>query len=145
VTFFESFSNEHPGMFPSSVTRTVNGKSVTAIEPVKEGSDIQSIFFDMWRSDHPDVVLTPVPGDMVTTSGSGLDPNITLENAEFQLDRVSQRWTADTKRDPAAIRTEIEGMLQANAWAPLGGLAGEKLINVLQVNLELREKYGEPK
>jgi potassium-transporting ATPase KdpC subunit len=145
VTFFESFSKEHPGMFPSSVTRTVGGKSVTAIEPVKEGSDIQSIFFETWREDHPDVALTAVPGDQVTTSASGLDPHITLQNAESQLDRVSQKWAADTKRDPAVVRNEIEQILQAHAWAPLGGLAGEKLINVLQVNLELRQRYGEPK
>jgi K+-transporting ATPase ATPase C chain len=145
VTFYESFSKEHPGMFPSAVTRTVNGKSETTIEPVKEGSDIQSIFFDMWRQDHPDVALADIPGDMVTTSGSGLDPHITLENAEYQLDRVSQAWAADTKRDPSAVRHEIEQTLQANAWAPLGGLAGEKLINVLQVNLELRARYGAPK
>jgi potassium-transporting ATPase KdpC subunit len=145
VTFFESFSKEHPGMFPSAVTRTVGGKSVTSIEPVKEGSDIQSIFFDMWRQDHPDVALADVPGDQVTTSGSGLDPHITLQNAESQLDRVSQKWAGDLKRDPAAVRGEIEHILQTHAQAPLAGLAGERLINVLQVNLELRQRYGEPK
>jgi K+-transporting ATPase ATPase C chain len=145
VVFFESFSKEHPGMFPSAVTRTVNGKSVTAIEPVKEGSDIQSIFFDMWRQDHPDAALQEVPGDMVTTSASGLDPHITLENAEVQLDRVAAKWAADTKRDPAAVRKEIEQILQTHAGAPLHGLAGEKMINVLQINLELRSRYGAPR
>ncbi len=145
VAFFESFSKEHPGTFPSAVTRTVTGKSVTEIEPVKEGSDIQSIFFDMWRQDHPDAALRDVPGDMVTTSASGLDPDITLENAESQLDRVASKWAADTKRDPSAVRKEVEQILEQNSWAPLGGLAGEKLINVLQVNLELRERFGSPR
>ena len=98
----------------------------------------------MWRQDHPDAELKDVPGDMVTTSGSGLDPDITLENAEYQLDRVANKWAADLNRDPAAVRAEIEQVLQANASAPLGGLAGEKLINVLQVNLALRTRYGEP-
>ena len=51
VLFFENFSNDHPGMFPSSVTKTgADGKPVTDIEPVSAGSDIQSIFFDMWRA-----------------------------------------------------------------------------------------------
>ena len=51
VLFFENFSNEHPGMFPSSVTKTgADGKPVTDIEPVSAGSDIQSIFFDTWRA-----------------------------------------------------------------------------------------------
>jgi potassium-transporting ATPase KdpC subunit len=145
VVFFENFSKDNPGKFPSAVTHTgADGKSTTAIEPVKDGSDVQSIFFDMWRQDHADADLQDVPGDLVTTSGSGLDPHITLQNAEFQLDRVSAKWAADTKRDPAAVRGEIEQILQANASAPLAGLAGEKMVNVLEVNLELRNKYGAP-
>jgi K+-transporting ATPase ATPase C chain len=111
---------------------------------VSTGTDIQSNFFDMWRPDNPDADLQNVPGDYLTTSGSGLDPNITLANAEYQLDRVASKWAADLKRDPAAVRAEIEQILQANASAPFGGLAGEKLVNVLQVNLELRNKYGAP-
>ena len=81
---------------------------------------------------------------MVTTSGSGLDPHITLENAEYQLDRVASKWATDTKRDPAQVRSEIEQILQIEAFAPLGGLVGEKMINVLQVNLELTKHYGAP-
>jgi K+-transporting ATPase ATPase C chain len=98
----------------------------------------------MWRQDHADVALQDVPGDMVTTSGSGLDPHITLQNAEYQLDRVSSKWAADTKADPAKVRAEIEQLLQDKAFAPFGGLAGEKMINVLEVNLELRKHYGAP-
>ena len=145
VVFFENFSRDYPGRFPSAVTHTgADGKPQSALEPVKDGADVQSIFFDMWRQDHSDVALQNVPGDMVTTSASGLDPDITLQNAEFQLDRVAAKWAADTKRDPATVRAEIEKILQKNTSAPLGGLAGEKFINVLEVNLQLREKYGAP-
>jgi K+-transporting ATPase ATPase C chain len=112
------------------------------IQPVASGSDVQSIFFDMWRQDHADADLANVPGDMVTTSGSGLDPHITLDNAEYQLDRVVSKWATDTKRNPAEVRTEIEQILQTDTFAPLGGLVGEKMINVLQVNLELAKRYG---
>ena len=70
VLFFETFSNDHPGMFPSSVTKTgADGKPVTDIEPVSAGSDVRSMFFDMWRADHPDVALNDVPGDLVTLEG----------------------------------------------------------------------------
>jgi K+-transporting ATPase ATPase C chain len=145
VVFFETFSKENPGRFPSAVTANgPDGKPVTTIQPVKEGSDIQSTFFDMWRQDHPDVELQDVPGDMVTTSGSGLDPHITLQNAEYQLDHVAAKWAADVKRSQPVVRAEIEKILQDHAFAPLGGIAGEKMINVLQVNLELRKKYGAP-
>jgi potassium-transporting ATPase KdpC subunit len=144
VLFFENFSKDNPGRFPSAVTETKNGKSVTSIEPVKEGSDIQSNFFDMWRQEHADADLQDVPGDMVTTSGSGLDPHITMENAEYQLDRVASKWAQDTKRDPAKVRQQIEEILQEKAFAPFGGLAGEKMVNVLEINLELRKRFGAP-
>jgi K+-transporting ATPase ATPase C chain len=144
VLFFENFSKDNPGRFPSAVTETKNGKSVTSIQPVKEGSDIQSNFFDMWRQEHADADLQDVPGDMVTTSGSGLDPHVTMENAEYQLDRVASKWAQDTKQDPAKVRQQIEEILQRKSFAPLGGLAGEKMINVLEVNLELRKHFGKP-
>jgi K+-transporting ATPase ATPase C chain len=145
VVFFETFSKENPGQFPSAVThQAADGKTVTEIQPVKEGTDIQSIFFDTWRQEHAEADLEEVPGDMVTTSGSGLDPHITLQNAQYQLDRVATKWAQDTKRDPAQVRQEIDQILKEKAWAPLGGLAGEKVINVLEVNLELRKRYGAP-
>jgi potassium-transporting ATPase KdpC subunit len=145
VIFFDDFSRENPGRFPSTVTRTrSDGKPEIRIEPIKEGSDIQSVFFDMWRQDHPDADLQDIPGDLLTTSGSGLDPHITLKNAEYQLDRVAAKWAAASRRDLCAVREEIERTLQQNSVAPLGGLAGEKLVNVLEVNLELRKRYGAP-
>jgi K+-transporting ATPase ATPase C chain len=145
VVFFETFSNEHPGMFPSAVAKTgADGKATTSIEPVKTGSDIQSIFFDMWRADHPDAALNDVPGDLVTASASGLDPDITLANAEFQLDRVAAKWADDKKLKVDDVRKDIEGLLQEKAYAPWGGTIGEKLVNVLGLNLELHKRYGDP-
>jgi K+-transporting ATPase ATPase C chain len=112
---------------------------------VKDGSDIQSNFFDMWRQENPEADLQDVPGDLVMASGSGLDPDITLQNAEFQLDRVSAKWAGDVKRDTGEVRKEIDQILQGNASAPFGGLVGEKFVNVLEVNLELCKRYGAPK
>jgi potassium-transporting ATPase KdpC subunit len=163
IVFFETFSKENPGKFFTTVTAAPttapttapdvatsapatapSTAPVTTVQVINTGSDIQSTFFDMWRQDQADASLQDVPGDMVTTSGSGLDPHITLQNAEFQLDRVASKWADDTKRNAADVRKEIEQMLQDKANAPLGGLAGEKMINVLEVNLLLRQKYGAP-
>jgi K+-transporting ATPase ATPase C chain len=145
IVFFDNFSKQYPGKFPSAVTTQLpNGKSQAVIQPVKDGSDIQANFFDMWRQEHADIALADVPGDMVTTSGSGLDPHITMQNAEYQLDRVAAKWATDTKRDPGQTRMEIQQILQADSFAPLDGLVGEKMINVLQVNLELTKRYGTP-
>lgn len=145
VLFFETFSGENPGKFPFAVIHAAaDGKTQTSIEPVGAGTDIQSIFFDMWRQEHPDADIQDVPGDLVTTSASGLDPHITLQNAEFQLERVALAWAAKKKTDASVIRKDIEKILQKNAAAPWDGLIGEKFVNVLEVNLELCKLYGAP-
>jgi len=145
VAFFESFSKENPGKFPSAVdVPTADGKTQSVIQPVGTGSDVQSTFFDMWRQEHPDVALQEVPADMVMASGSGLDPHISLENAHFQLERVAGKWASDLKRSPADVQKEIEGILQEHTSAPFGGLFGEPIVNVLEVNLDLQKHFGEP-
>jgi potassium-transporting ATPase KdpC subunit len=71
----------------------------------------------------------PIPVDLVTTSGSGLDPHITPANAEFQLPRVSRErgLTEDQVRQIVARFTEGRQF----------GFLGEPRVNVLLVNLEL--------
>jgi len=83
-----------------------------------------------------------IPADAVTTSASGLDPDITLENAFFQLDRVASHWAARLKRDPFTVRNEIKTLLEKKSRAPFEGLFGEKIVNVLEVNLALRKQYA---
>jgi K+-transporting ATPase ATPase C chain len=145
VAFFASYSKAHPGMFPSAVeTAAEDGKIEKKIQPVNQGTDIQGIFFDMWRSENADADLAPVPADMVMSSGSGLDPHITLKNALYQLDRVAAKRAADTGRPVDTVRQEIEKMLHENAHAPLGGLVGVDLVNVLEINLLLRERFAGP-
>ncbi len=68
VVFFQNFAEENPGKFPGPA---VQGKGPeTGIQPVSTGPEIQSMFFDMWREDHPDAGLRDLPGDLVTTSYS---------------------------------------------------------------------------
>lgn len=144
--FFASFSKENPGKFPSAVEHatTESGKTEKSIEPVDEGVDIQSIFFDMWRQEHADAHLEPVPADMVMASGSGMDPHITLQNAQYQLGRVAAKWAETTQRDESKIRREIEAMLKEKSESPLAGIAGVPLVNVLEINLALRSRYSAP-
>jgi K+-transporting ATPase ATPase C chain len=142
VDFFTSFSHDHPGTFPAAVEhKLADGKTEKRIEPVKEGTDIQATFFDLWRQEHADADLESVPADMVMASGSGLDPHITLKNALYQLDRVAGKWAAITRLEPAEVRREIKSLLERSAAAPFDGLVGVGLINVLEVNLELRQLY----
>jgi K+-transporting ATPase ATPase C chain len=144
--FFADFSKAHPGTFPSPVQhKRPDGKTEKKIEPVKESSDIQTDiqagFFDMWLQEHPDVDLQRVPADMVMASGSGLDPDITLDNARWQLDRVAAAWAKKTGADPVKLHQEIEQLLRDKSQAPLHGLVGVPLVNVLEVNLALKDRY----
>ena len=143
VPFFVSYSHEHPGTFPSIVEhKAADGKTEKKVEPVKEGSDIQSAFFDMWLAAHKDADLEPVPADMVMASGSGLDPHITLANARWQLDqRVAGAWAKKTGGNEAQLHHEIEQLLNEQSQAPLAGLVGVPLVNVLEINLTLKGKY----
>jgi K+-transporting ATPase ATPase C chain len=136
----DSFVKVHPGMWPCTVDEEKDGKKVKVIKPDNKGDDIKGIFFDMWLQEHPDVKLEPVPADLVMASGSGLDPHITLKNARYQLDRVAGAWAAKIGAKEAAVRGEIENLLKEKQEAPLGGLAGVPLVNVLEVNLSLAER-----
>lgn len=143
VVFFEKWSKESPGTWPALVDHAADdGTTTKAMEPTKDGEEVQGVFFDMWRQDHPDVALQDVPGDLVTTSGSGLDPHITLDNAMYQLDGVAGEWARQTKADPAQVKSEIRKLLEGVAVAPLGGSAGVPMVNVLEVNLALAKRYG---
>ncbi len=140
VPFFAGFSKAHPGTFPSIVEhKTADGKTVKAVEPVKQGSDIQSIFFDMWLSAHPEATLAPVAADAVTASASGLDPDITLDNALAQIPRIAEarhNQNLDPERIYRVLRDNTEGR-------DLGFL-GEPRVNVLQLNLALNRRFGRP-
>ncbi len=70
-----------------------------------------------------------VPIDLVTTSGSGLDPEISPAGAQYQVARIARLRGLSTE--------QVQGVILAHTQGPQAGLFGEPRVNVLQVNLAL--------
>lgn len=84
-----------------------------------------------WKKQNRAVPVTEVPLDLVTNSGSGLDPDISPQAAFVQVDRISKITNIPKKTLNQLIKDQTEG-------AALG-LFGEDRVNVLKLNLELQK------
>src|SRR5262249_55211484 len=140
--FFADYARTRPGRWPAP-----GGDSMWKAA---------AVFFDAWRQEHPTADLVEVPADMVTASGSGVDPHIPLQNAHYQARyRMAAAWARKLAKEKnldadggrlkeieVKAHREIGRLAEDLASAPLGGLVGVRLVNVLEANLALPKRMA---
>ncbi|WP_340023443.1 potassium-transporting ATPase subunit KdpC [Paenibacillus sp. FSL K6-1096] len=84
-----------------------------------------------WQLDNPGVPVSKLPVDLITNSGSGLDPHISPAAALVQIPRISKLTGISADRLEALVAEHTEGRDL--------GLFGEKRVNVLKLNVALKE------
>ncbi|MFD0673792.1 potassium-transporting ATPase subunit KdpC [Cohnella sp. GCM10027633] len=85
---------------------------------------------EAWKLANPDVPVSKLPIDLVTNSGSGLDPHITPASAEVQIPRIGKLTGVSAERLQALVDEHTEGRDL--------GVFGEPRVNVLKLNIGLQ-------
>ncbi len=89
---------------------------------------------EQWKTANPDVSVSKLPIDLVTNSGSGLDPHITPASARVQIPRISALT--------GISQEQLDHLVTSHTESRDLGLFGEPRVNVLKLNLELLELGG---
>lgn len=86
---------------------------------------------EMIKEANPDATMDAIPVELVTCSGSGLDPHISPAAAEYQVPRIAETNNMSEE--------EVREVIEKHTQGRFLGVLGEETVNVLAVNLELEE------
>ena len=83
---------------------------------------------------NPEIKREDIPTDLLTASGSGLDPHISPASAQIQLPRIAQA--------SGLSEESLQEIVKRNTMGKLFGVFGEETVNVLKVNIEIAQAMG---
>ena len=119
---------------PSAVDYTADASGASNKGPTNEEYlNEVNVRVDSFLAHHPYLKRSEVPAEMVTASGSGLDPHITPACAYVQIKRVAKARHLSESDVNAIVEKQIE--------KPLLGLFGTAKVNVLKLNVAMDENY----
>ena len=124
---YNTFDSDEPLELPSSGSHNY-ASSNPALEERME-ADIERLL-----QENPGLEREDIPVDLVTESGSGLDPHISIESAMIQLPRIA--------RESGLGMDVLEDIVDRCTEGKLLGIFGEDKVNVLKVNLEIAMNMG---
>lgn len=81
------------------------------------------------KNANPDATVDKIPVDLVTSSGSGMDPNISVAAATYQVERIAKSRNMTPE--------EVQSIIDKYSKDKFLGIFGEEVVNVLEVNLAL--------
>ena len=96
------------------------------------GSELEAMIaerVEKIRAAHPEKGEEPIPVDLVTCSGSGLDPEISPAAASYQAERIARERNMEVE--------DVEAVISKYTTGRFLGIFGEPRVNVLKVNLAL--------
>lgn len=117
-----TFTNDNgePLMYSWASNKTPAGEELESLIAERAGKI---------KAAHPEKAGEPVPVDLVTCSGSGLDPEISPAAAQYQAERIAK------ERDMSA--EDVKAVIEKYTTGRFLGIMGEPRVNVLKVNLAL--------
>jgi potassium-transporting ATPase KdpC subunit len=127
-----------PEYFQPRPSAAGNGYDATASAGSNYGPTNQKLIdrvkasIDQFRKDNPDYT-GPIPADLVTTSASGLDPDISPASAEAQAPRVAKARGITLE--------QLQQLVAQNTQSRTFGFLGEPRVNVLELNLALDRQF----